>query len=91
MPQVGKVTKIKAAVILREKKIISDDGTVSFEKVDQKKLDEIKLLVMETLGFDQNRGDSITVKSSPFVDTLDLFLSPGMKVEHLKNYLNNLV
>ena len=27
----GKVTKIKAAVILREKKIISDDGIVSFE------------------------------------------------------------
>ena len=70
LPQVGKVTKIKAAVILREKKIISDDGVVSFEKVDQKKLDEIKLLVMETLGFDENRGDSITVTSSPFVDTL---------------------
>ena len=67
----GKVTKIKAAVILREKKIISDDGTVSFEKVDQKKLDEIKLLVMETLGFDENRGDSITVQSSPFIDTLE--------------------
>ena len=26
---------------------------------------------METLGFDENRGDSITVKSSPFVDTLE--------------------
>ncbi len=70
VPQVGKVTKIKAAVLIREKKIISEDGAASFQKVDPKRLEEIKLLVMETLGFDKNRGDSITVKSSPFVDTL---------------------
>ncbi len=71
VPQVGKVTKIKAAVVIRENKKILEDGTVSFEKVDPKRLEEIKLLVMETLGFDENRGDSITVKSSPFVDTLE--------------------
>ena len=71
LPQVGQVTKIKAAVVIRENKITSEDGTVSFEKVDPKRLEEIKLLVMETLGFDENRGDSITVKSSPFVDTLE--------------------
>ncbi len=82
--QVGQITKIQAAVVVREKKIISEDGSVSYEKINSKKLDEIKLLVMETLGFDENRGDSITVKSSPFVDTLEAVTIPWYESATMK-------
>ncbi|MAJ15246.1 MAG: hypothetical protein CMN44_09885 [SAR116 cluster bacterium] len=63
---------------------MSEDGSVSYEKINSKKLDEIKLLVMETLGFDENRGDSITVKSSPFVDTLEAVTIPWYESATMK-------
>ncbi len=68
--QVGQITRIKAAVVLRENKIIAEDGTVSYKKVDTKKIQEIKSLVSEAIGYDEDRGDSVTVTSSPFVDTM---------------------
>ena len=74
--QVGQVTKIKAAVIVREKKIVSEDGTATFQKLDKKQLEEISSLVREAIGFDKDRGDSITVTSSPFVDTMKAVTIP---------------
>ncbi len=82
--QVGKITRIKAAVVVREKKIIAEDGSVSFEKINDTKLNEIKSLVSEALGFDENRGDSITVTSSPFVDTLEPVSIPWYESSTMK-------
>ena len=65
--QYGEITKIKAAVIIREMKTVSPEGTVSFEKFSDEKLSEIKSLVQEALGFDEARGDSVTVTSSPLL------------------------
>ena len=69
--QVGQIARIKAAVILREKKIIAEDGSTTFEKVDKARIKEIQSLVREAVGFDEDRGDSITVTSSPFIDTME--------------------
>ena len=69
--QYGEIKKIKAAVIIREKKIINPEGVTTFEKLGDEKLLEIKSLVQEALGFDEARGDSVTVTSSPFVDILE--------------------
>ena len=69
--QYGEIKKIKAAVIIRENKIISPEGVVTYEKFTDEKLLEIKSLVQEALGFDEARGDSVTVTSSPFVDILE--------------------
>ena len=62
--QVGKITRIKAAIVAREKELVAEDGTTSFQKV-KKETDEIASLVRQTIGF-EDRGDSITVTSSPF-------------------------
>ena len=51
--------------------MVAEDGTTSFQKVKKEKLDEIASLVRQTIGFDEDRGDSITVTSSPFVDTME--------------------
>ncbi len=82
--QYGEIKKIKAAVIIREKKTITPEGVVTFEKFSDEKLLEIKSLVQEALGFDEARGDSVTVTSSPFVDILEAEVTPWYENESVK-------
>ncbi len=88
--QYGEIKKIKAAVIVREKKIVSAEGVVSFQKFSDDKLLEIKSLVKEALGFDQARGDSVTVTSSPFVDILEEEETPWYESESVKELAQQL-
>ena len=88
--QYGKITKIKAAVIIREMKTVSPEGTVTFEKFSDEKLSEIKSLVQEALGFDEVRGDSVTVTSSPFVDALEEEVAPWYENESIKELAQQL-
>ena len=88
--QYGEIKKIKAAVIIREKKIISPEGLVSYEKISDEKLVEIKSLVQEALGYDEVRGDSVTVKSSPFVDILEEDVVPWYENESIKELAQQL-
>ena len=88
--QYGQISKIKAAVIIREKKIIAEDGTSSFEKLTDKQLLEIKSLVQEALGFDKARGDSVTVTSSPFVDIMEKEIAPWYESSAVKDLAQQL-
>ena len=88
--QYGEIKKIKAAVIIREKKIITPEGLVTFEKFSDEKLLEIKSLVQEALGFDEVRGDSVTVTSSPFVDILEADVVPWYENESIKELAQQL-
>ncbi|MDC3141625.1 flagellar basal-body MS-ring/collar protein FliF [Alphaproteobacteria bacterium] len=88
--QYGEIKKIKAAVIIREKKIVSPEGLVSYEKISDEKLLEIKSLVQEALGYDEVRGDSVTVKSSPFVDILEEDVVPWYENESIKELAQQL-
>jgi flagellar M-ring protein FliF len=88
--QYGQITKIKAAVIIREMKSVSPEGTVTFEKFSDEKLVEIKSLVQEALGFDETRGDSVTVTSSPFVDALEAEIVPWYENESVKELAQQL-
>ena len=88
--QYGEVKKIKAAVIIREMKSVSPEGVVSFEKFSDQKLLEIKSLVQEALGFDEARGDSVTVTSSPFVDALEEEIVPWYENESVKELAQQL-
>ena len=83
--QYGQIKKIKAAVIIRERKVMAPDGTFAFEKFSDEKLLEIKSLVQEVLGFDETRGDSVTVTSSPFVDILEQSSSPWYESTAVKD------
>jgi flagellar M-ring protein FliF len=83
--QYGQIKKIKAAVIIRERKVMAPDGTFAFEKFSDERLLEVKSLVQEALGFDETRGDSVTVTSSPFVDTLEQVSSPWYESAAVKD------
>ena len=71
-------------MIIREKKTINPEGVVTFEKFSDEKLLEIKSLVQEALGFDEARGDSVTVTSSPFVDILEVDEIPWYENESIQ-------
>ena len=88
--QYGQIKKIKAAVIIREKKVIAPDGTISFEKLSDEKLLEIKSLVQEALGFDKVRGDSVTVTSSPFVDIMEVAAAPWYESDAVRDIAQQL-
>ena len=88
--QYGEIKKIKAAVIIREKKIISTEGIETFEKLSDEKLLEIKSLVQEALGYDEARGDSVTVTSSPFVDILEAEVAPWYENTSIKELIQQL-
>ncbi len=88
--QYGEIKKIKAAVIIRENKKISPEGTITFEKFSDEKLLEIKSLVQEALGFDEARGDSVTVTSSPFVDILEMDEVPWYENESIRELAQQL-
>ena len=85
--QYGVINKIKAAVIIREKKVLTAEGTYTFETLSKEKLLEIKSLVQEALGFDEARGDSVTVTSSPFVDMLEAEIEPWYENNSIKEML----
>jgi len=88
--QYGQIKKIKAAVIIREKKIIAPDGTISFDKLSDEKILEIKSLVQEALGFDKVRGDSVTVTSSPFVDIMEVAAAPWYESDAVRDLAQQL-
>jgi flagellar M-ring protein FliF len=88
--QYGQIKKIKAAVIIREKKIIAPDGTISFDKLSDEKLLEIKSLVQEALGFDKVRGDSVTITSSPFVDIMETVRLPWYESDAVRDLAQQL-
>jgi flagellar M-ring protein FliF len=71
-------------------KSVSPEGTVTFEKFSDEKLVEIKSLVQEALGFDETRGDSVTVTSSPFVDALEAEIVPWYENESIKELAQQL-
>ena len=85
--QYGVVKKIQAAVIIREKKILTPEGTFTFQKLNEGELLEIRSLVQEALGFDKARGDSVTVTSSPFVDILEADVEPWYENSSIKEML----
>ena len=88
--QYGQIKKIKAAVIIREKKNIAPDGTISFDKLSDEKLLEIKSLVQEALGFDRVRGDSVTITSSPFVDIMETVRLPWYESDAVRDLAQQL-
>ena len=68
----SQITGIKAAVLVREMEVVNPEtGLKEVQGIPKEKLDEIEALVSNAIGIDVDRGDSLTVSSSPFVSTLE--------------------
>lgn len=62
----GKVQRLSVAVLIDEKRVTAADGTVTSEKFPPEELEAIQKLVRDAVGYDERRGDTISVSSMPF-------------------------
>ena len=67
-----RIQKINAAVLVRDEVIIDPEtGAKTTLPMSEEMQLKIEKLVGDTIGIDVNRGDSLTVSSSTFIDTLE--------------------
>ena len=69
--QIGKIRKVKTAVLVKNKIIVTPEGSVS-EPISEEDKEKISSLVKEAVGFNDDRGDSIVVTSGDFIEEIDV-------------------
>ena len=65
---VGSVQRLSVAVIIDDKQVTADDGSVSKTPYSAEEIASFDKLVKETIGFDENRGDSVSIISTSFLE-----------------------
>ncbi|MEZ5565128.1 MAG: flagellar basal-body MS-ring/collar protein FliF [Gammaproteobacteria bacterium] len=76
----GAVQRLSVAVLVDERKVTAADGTVTSEKMSTEELASITKLVQDAVGYDESRGDSVSVSSMPFYQSppVDAAEAPGL-------------
>lgn len=62
----GEITRLSVAVLVDQKTVRDSDGKPVQEPLSQAEIDQVTKLVREAVGFDEQRGDSISVISAAF-------------------------
>ena len=65
----GTIQRLSVAVLIDSKNQVADDGTVEKVAYTDEEISRFESLVKETIGFDQNRGDSVSVINQSFIST----------------------
>ena len=86
----GGVTKIQAAVLVRETISLNEDG-VEISSISDATKERITSLVKDVIGFDEDRGDSLTVSSSPFVSTIEGVNVPWYELDWIQKGLTQAI
>ena len=76
----GSVQRLSVAVLVDEKKVTAADGTVTSQKLSAEELASITKMVKDAVGFDEARGDTVSVSSMPFYETppVEAAAEPGL-------------
>ena len=86
----GVIKLIKAAVLVRETKSINDEG-VEVSSITDETRERITSLVKDVIGFNEDRGDSLTVSSSTFVPVLEGIDIPWYEMEWVQKGLTQAI
>jgi len=62
----GAIRRLSVAVLVDGEPVTAEDGTVSIQPRSEEELAALRDLVASAVGFDESRGDTITLKSLPF-------------------------
>lgn len=62
----GNVRRLNAAVVVNHRTVTDAKGKTTTTPVPQEELDKLTALVRESIGFNQERGDSVKVINAPF-------------------------
>ena len=64
----NQIARVFASVLVSDQEIVNPEtGVTETQPLTQEKLDEIRELVRNAIGIDDERGDNLTVTSAPFV------------------------
>ena len=86
---VGIIKKVKTAVLVKNKMIETPDGMVS-QPISEEDREKISSLVKESIGFNEDRGDSIVVTSGDFIDEIDVVTVKWFEQEWFQNMIGQL-
>lgn len=64
----GTIRKLSVAVLVDNKHVTGEDGKVTAQPLAQPEIDDITRLVKEAVGFDEKRGDSVSVSNISFYE-----------------------
>jgi len=62
----GSLRRLSAAVVVDERQVVAEDGTVTTEPLSEQEMERINSLVREAIGFSAQRGDSVNIINAPF-------------------------
>ncbi len=62
----GILRRLSVAVVVDDKKVLRNDGTLGTQAYAQEDINQIRELVMQAVGFDSSRGDQVTVSNVAF-------------------------
>ena len=65
----GTIRRLNAAVVINHAAVAGADGKPVTQALSAQQMEQINALVRETIGFSQERGDSINVVNAPFLET----------------------
>ncbi|MCP4078407.1 MAG: flagellar basal body M-ring protein FliF [Gammaproteobacteria bacterium] len=63
----GTIQRLSVAVVIDSKSQLKDDGTVEKVAYSEDDIKRFETLIKEAVGFDQNRGDSVSVVNTDFI------------------------
>jgi len=63
----GTIQRLSVAVVIDSKNQLKDDGSVEKVAYSEDEIKRFENLVKETIGFDQNRGDSVSIINTDFI------------------------
>ncbi len=64
----GRLQRLTVAVLIDNMRTTTKDGKVTAAPLTQDQLDHVTQLVKDTVGFNAERGDSVNVVNSPFLE-----------------------
>jgi len=62
----GNVRRLSAAVVINHRSSVDRAGKETSAPIPQAQIDQMTALVRETIGFNQERGDSVNLMNAPF-------------------------
>ncbi|MDH3978417.1 MAG: flagellar basal-body MS-ring/collar protein FliF, partial [Gammaproteobacteria bacterium] len=69
--QTGAVSRLSVAVLVDDKRILDEKGKMSTEPMTSEELVNLEKLIKDAVGFDESRGDSVSVSNVAFFNEPD--------------------
>lgn len=76
-----KLGRLSVAVVVDDKRVVTEAGTVRHVKRTAKEMDVLRQLVKAAIGFKEQRGDTLQVVNASFIPTESLAETPFWKPE----------